>query len=180
MAHNLIVRIINRIRIKANIYCKDLTDERIDPKIFFSNITEDEIEVLRNRYPSELSQKKVDILISRLKSDNNKKVFKAVLDSEIVGYCCLSFEDTIDNGVQQYVKVSRDEAYLFDDYVFIKFRGNGIHKASILFRNNYAREKCKVRSYVCIYSTNKQSIRNYSNIGFAYKYSLVRWFPVWK
>ncbi len=175
---DIIVRILNRIRLKANVYSRNIKEVDYKGKTSFSFMTVEDIIDLRNSFPDELSEKKAGILKNRL-NEIDKKVFKALRNGKMVGYFCISLEDTFENGVKQFIKVDDEIVYLFDDYVFLKYRGSGIHKDSIAYRNYYCGSIGKKKSCVCIYSTNKKSINNYQKLGYEYKYSLKKWFPVW-
>lgn len=177
-AVDIIARILNRIHLRADVYTKKIDEIDFKGNTSFALMTAKDISNLRNSFPDEISEAKARILKKRLE-DINKKVFKAFKEGEIAGYFCISTEDTFEKGVKQFITVDAESAYLFDDYVFLKYRGTGIHKDSIAFRNYYSGCMGKKNSCVCIYSTNIKSINNYKKTGYKFEYSMTKWFPVW-
>lgn len=165
---NLYNRIINKILISEYqlIYdTKRNRNNKIDMPLNFHQATVEDIEIMRSKYPEEFSKHKYDLYKEKLNNKNNIIIISKT-NEEISGYFNISFENTLESGINKVIEVREKEAYFYDDYVFKAFRGNGIQKKSILYRIYYVMRQGKERIYVNVYKNNKPSLISYKEIGF--------------
>lgn len=113
------------------------------------------------RWGKELNARKKAILASRI--DHPTQTCWVILaDGEAAGYCHVSWESTVNERIHHPVRLRSDEVYLYDSYVFRKFRRRGLHHFSILRRLELAAERGKQRAVTIISRTNTPSRRSFA------------------
>ncbi|QHI71292.1 GNAT family N-acetyltransferase [Aminipila terrae] len=165
---NLYNRIKNKYIIKEYqlvYYINSINRAMINGNFQFAKADIHDVELIRDLYYTEFSHNKYNIYIKRLEDPNNI-IIVCKYKGEICGYFNMSFKNTLESGINEYIKVSDKETYFYDDYVFEKFRGNGIHMQSILYRIEIAKEKGRNKILVNIYSNNRVSLKEYQSVGF--------------
>jgi len=126
---------------------------------------EDNLTELKAAYPRELSQRKFQILLERLKVPSEKCWLISDAQGNLCGYCHLAFESTLNARINHLVHVGREQAYFFDDYVFKKHRGKGLHAASVAMRMEIAAGMGITEGLTTISKANYPSIASYGKFG---------------
>lgn len=165
---NLYNRIVNKVIISEYQLIYDVKNgkyNKIETPLNFYQATAEDIQIMRSRYPEEFSQYKYELYKKKLSNKNNIIIISKT-DEEISGYFNISFENTLESGINKIIEIKEKEAYFYDDYVFKAFRGNAIQLKAILYRIHYVKKKGKERIYVNIYKNNEPSLISYKKIGF--------------
>ncbi|WP_338597531.1 hypothetical protein [Clostridium baratii] len=167
MFNNIINRLINKFVIKEYLYKAELKEKIIldNKSISLNTTTYKDIDYIKEYYSNEISDDKLKILKKRI-DEEKVDLFSIKLNDVIVGYCSLSYKKMKENSIKNDILVNENQVYLFDDYIFKKYRGNRLHFYSIVIRLNYAIKNRKKEALVCVYSWNKSSYYNYEKIGF--------------
>lgn len=131
----------------------------------FSVMSKEDINNLKYVLGKEITDYKIDILRKRLDEDD-VKVFSVKEDSGVIGYCCLSFKDYKENGINKIIHINEKQAYFFDDYICKRYRGMGLHYYTIIKRSEYAIDNGKEEGISLIYSWNKGSSVNFKKAEF--------------
>ena len=172
-------RIRDKIWLRINWYFCDLTHwtETVgeEKDVRFRQMRQDDLDKLFQKFPNELSERKYNILKDRL-NDEGKKVFVAETqnDDTPAGYFCTSVTDTYVGEIKKTLTVPVETVYLFDDYVFVQYRGQRIHGKSVCYRIQQYRDLGYKRALVCIDHTNNASFHSYQRCGFKYDHSDIR------
>lgn len=130
-----------------------------------------------NLVEKELSIRKTELLIQRIKS-SVAQVYMVIEKNDIVGWVCLSTYPEYESGIRKNVHLGQKEIYFFDDYIFERFRGKGIHKMTIQSRIGLAVEKGFHIGKVIIYANHYASEKNYLVNGFKKKADLYSFRPL--
>lgn len=155
-----------------------------DPVLARSDCTlieadEDKLAELKATYPRELSQRKYQILLERLNVPSEKCWLISDGHGNLCGYCHLAFKSTLNARINHLVEVGRAQAYFFDDYVFKKHRGKGLHAASIAQRMEIAAGMGITEGLTTISKANYPSITSYGKFGLRSELILV-YIPLFK
>lgn len=176
-------RLRDKIWLRVDWYSCELTQHAKtyveDMDVHFRRMRSNDLEKMLRNFPKELSERKYNILKDRL-TEEGKAVFVAETqeDDSPAGFFCASVIATYVGGIKETLHVPAGTVYLFDDYVFEKYRGKHIHRKSVCYRLH---EYCNLgftRALVCIYHTNYTSAQSYRNNGFQYDHSDVRIIPL--
>lgn len=162
---NKIEFFINNKLILGNIYNCKIEKQSIGPqyKLEFANI--DKLYELQKEFNNELDFDKLKILAKRIEDDKDN-LFFVKEDEVICGYCSIGYKKVWVSGMKKYIYMNENEAYLYDDYIFKKYRGRGIQLESIKLRINYLYKNNYKKVLVVIRNSTKNSIYNYKKIGF--------------
>ncbi|MFH1519724.1 MAG: GNAT family N-acetyltransferase [Candidatus Omnitrophota bacterium] len=96
-----------------------------------------------------------------------KRCFIALKDDDIVGYSWLSFQPDAD------IKLPKETAFIFGDYILPNFRGKEIHAALTVERLRFI-EKSKYQRVAALVSVNNTSARRaFEKIGFTEERKMV-------
>ena len=152
---------------------------REETDVHFRKMRQEDLEELLRMFPKEISERKYNILKDRL-SEDGREAFVAVTSQgdTPAGYFCTAVADTYVGGVKEILSVPAGTVYLFDDYVFERYRGRRLHGLSIRFRMERYQQRGCTRALVCIYATNDTSINSYQQSGFQYVGSETRIVPL--
>lgn len=137
-------KIISKIYLKEYLYKVEITNgySYTNNKFRLSELNLQILNEMMSNYPGEIDECKYNILKERLKKpdENTYVVFE---NEEICGYFNIAYKDTKESCANVIINISKDSIYLYDDYTFIKHRGKGVHKFSILSRINMGINKKK-------------------------------------
>lgn len=92
------------------------------------------------------------------------------VDGIMASYGCASVSRLGD-----FAELNREDAYLFDDYTFPQYRGQGFHKKLITARLNELKSMGKIRALSIIADYNKASYTSYLNYGFSRLESFIQY-----
>jgi GNAT superfamily N-acetyltransferase len=120
---------------------------------------------LKATYPNEFTQRKYDILSARLQSPHEVCWLIKTAKGRWAGYCHAAFDDTINARINHLVRVGPEQVYFFDDYVFKRRRGRGLHAFSIGARINLLREQGITEVLITISKNNHPSIASFRKFG---------------
>ncbi|WLF68993.1 GNAT family N-acetyltransferase [Clostridium septicum] len=166
---NIKNRIINKFIIIENKYklvLNEYTNKKYRDDLLFDYLTLDDLKQIKEIHNNEINDIKYEILKDRI-NDDKVKLFKITDKNNIIlGYCSLSYRDIKENTINYCISMEDEGAYLFDDYVFNRYRGKGIHGFSIYKRVEYAIKDKKKYAVALVYSWNKNSSNNFKKIGF--------------
>lgn len=167
--NEIISRLINKILLIVDSYKLEVDKFTMPPnsrsEFALSLMNAEDLNHLRCNRSSEFSEYKYKVLKNRIK-DRQKKVYVVKYKGDISGYFCVAFEDTYESGIKGYITVDNKAYYLFDDYVFMQYRGKRIHEFSVLERIKESNNDEKKYALVVIYRNNKKSRYTYERLGF--------------
>ena len=123
-----------------------------------------DLNILKKNYESEIDESKYWDILSNL---NNPKVdgFIVKKNNDICGYFFLAFGKSESEVEKKYLNVEKN-GYIFNDYVFERFRGQKIHQYSIFKRLMILKEKKYKTATSIIEHNNIASIKSYEKFGF--------------
>lgn len=84
------------------------------------------------------------------------------VDGIMASYGCVSVST-----LGSFAQLNNKDGYLFDDYTFPQYRGQGLHKITIMARLNELKTIGKIRGLSIIAEYNKASYTSYMNCGFS-------------
>jgi hypothetical protein len=138
-----------------------------ESKLKLEPLTLNRLEGVYQMYPSEISKSQYELLKKRLENASTEKTYIIVDDlNQVYGYYHIAIADCLETGTNYHVKVEPQTIYLFDDYTFVRWRGLGAHKVSILARLRIAWEQGCTSATVIIMKRNRHSEQAYQKIGF--------------
>jgi len=114
-----------------------------------------------------------DVLKQRIE-DHNFRTFAIKKGNSFCGFFNIAFDTCYDNITGYYFnKDNKDNIHLFHDYTFKKWRGKGVHKASIIYRMQYGIKNNKKSATTAIVKNNIASEKSYLSCGFKHVESLI-------
>lgn len=134
----------------------------------FMRLTHEKLEQMYKENSKELDSEKYKILENRINKYTIDIESYIVVDKDnnICGYFHIAYQPIWVNECNWKINKSSTEAYLFDDYVFNNYRGNGVQKFSIQSRLNILEDKGYKFATVIILRDNIASRKSYVDIGF--------------
>lgn len=173
----IISRIINIFYFTEYLYWANIIEKYsyINNELSFIELDLEILNEMIMSYPAELDLNKYSTIKKRL-SSVNECTYIVSQNNEICGYYNIAYNNTKELCANVIINVPKDSIYLFDDYTFIKHRGKGAHKFSILSRLNIGKTLGRKYAYVAIFSGNIFSEKAYEKFLFRRikKYSCFR------
>lgn len=119
------------------------------------------LDLFRSTHPRQLTDRKYDILASRIDSEQDTCWFIRAANGKLVGYCHVSWSDTVNGRINHKVTVAPNQAYFFDSYVVRQDRQKGYHSFAIRERLRLLAERGIDEGITTISDTNANSLRSY-------------------
>ncbi|MGR9589842.1 hypothetical protein [Bacillus thuringiensis] len=169
MKKSIYSKIYQRLFSIINMYSLNIEHYPMPKDLMYSlkKMNTDILLKLKYQYGNEIDQEKYEILLNRLLHSQNEIGYVITNnEQEICGYFHLVKDEMKSGGLGKKLKLSHDIVVLFDDYTFLKHRGKGVHKYSILARINKAREMGFMKANVLIHEGNTPSERAYLSFDF--------------
>ena len=117
--------------------------------------------------PEEISQRKKDIIQSRMDELSKEKSFIVKnKQNQIMGFCHMAVGDSWNQSIRDSVRVPKGHVYLLDDYTFQGSRRQGVQKFSVGKRLELAKDKGFIKALVQINANNYPSQKAYEAFGF--------------
>jgi hypothetical protein len=128
---------------------------------------------LKATYPKELSDRKLGILRARIGSQDERCWLITDADGTLCGYCHLTLASTLNARINHFVEVGASQAYFFDDFVFKRHRGRGLHGFSIARRLEILQGLGRTEVLITIRKDNKASLASFWKFGPRRRHRLV-------
>jgi hypothetical protein len=166
MISKLIRKILNQFYIIELVYKADLGSfDAPDTDFVLKKLDLDNLKAMYDEYPSEL--KNVYDQLKKRISGQTCLVYGIQLGSSFCGYFHVSLGKCYDNvSGYHFNTLGNANLYFFHDYTFEKWRGRGVHKASIIYRMLEGVKMKKETATVAIVKNNIASKKAYINCGF--------------
>ncbi len=168
---NILKRFINRLQDQfiaiGYIYKTDIGEIREfqgETAYEFIKINESDLDIMKKNYAKEFDEKKRLDLLSKIKTQNTDG-FIVKKDGNICGYFFLSYGRSNSDVEKKYIDMNKN-GYIFNDYVFEKYRGNKIQQYSIYKRLGILKEKQFKTATSAIEYDNLPSIKSYEKYDF--------------
>lgn len=133
----------------------------------------EQLQALGRQYRRELSRHKQGLLVQRLREPGQHCWVILADDGTPAGYCHLATQSTLNARINHMVRVAPHQAYFYDDYVFKKHRGKGLHTFATARRSEIAAAKGITEGLTTITSSNAPSIASYAKFGAVRRQTLV-------
>jgi|WetSurMetagenome_2_1015567.scaffolds.fasta_scaffold113977_2 hypothetical protein len=168
---NFIKMIVNYIVIQfiaiGFVYKVELSNIAFSPEtknFEFRLFNEQDIKIIQKNYEKEFDKNKYLKFLTEL---NTQKIDSYIVKNgnDICGYFFLAYGKSESEIEKKYFNVEKN-GYLFNDYVFEKYRGKKIHQFSIYRRLMILKEKKYDTATCLIQHDNIFSIRAYEKFGF--------------
>lgn len=123
--------------------------------------TQELLDSFRSTHPRQLTDRKYAILAARIDSEQDSCWFISAANGKLVGYCHVSWSDTVNGRINHKVKVEPNQAYFFDSYVVRQDRHKGFHTFAIRERLRLMAERGVEEGITTISDKNAASLRSY-------------------
>lgn len=134
----------------------------------FSNLSEYSMERIEKNIVKkiDLDKRKEEIFMKRLDDKEVEGFLLRDKDFNIYGYIWIMYGKIYEGNTGFSKKLEKDEAYIYDIYIYDKFRGQGLGKSMVKEILIYLFNKDIKRIYYFVNNLNKLSIKLAINLGF--------------
>lgn len=136
-----------------------------DPACELREATAEVLTQLRSDYPNDLNERKYSILMDRLNDPADRTLVIHDEHGEPCGYCHITTGNTVNARIKYPVKVRADQAYFWDDHLFMAHRRRGLHSFSIARRLEMVAHEGATEALTIISRPNLASQRSYAQFG---------------
>ena len=166
---NIIDKVIKKFYVRGYYYKLDLCDaQHIDLDGHrLVELDEDTLDVMKKEYQNELTDRKYNILKSRLDENSSEKAYVVInKENEVCGYYNIAYKEVYSSVFKCNMPDVEGNVHLFDQYTFVKHRKKGIHTFAVGECINVVKDQGYKSATTCIVDKNIPSEKTNTKIGF--------------